>query len=325
MSKTLPRTLLLALAVALLAGCSRHKAEVAPGGASPQAAIADDYRLLRDNDLDGLYRHALPPADYAAMRARWGQGRNLDAYTPAQRAQFDKMMAVLSAPGAQQLLWIEMKPKLAAARQQYRQQLPAMVGMLRTMADTGVTRSARLSPDEKVQALKAIAVLSAWAQKTDWLDPDKVYQVLGVVTATAQKMSFRTLDQALSMPYGESMRNIGQAWAGLKQALTVYGFSVDAVLDSARIQVLSDDGSVAVVRTTFDVLGTPVTRDNTLIKQDGRWYDRTTLLHWQQVLAAAPARAGSAHGAAPAASTRGAAGTMAAPARAATATTARAR
>ena len=324
MSKTLPRTLLLALAVALLASCSRHKAEVAPGGASPQAAVADGYRLLRDNDLDGLYRHALPPADYAAMRARWGQGRNLDAYTPAQRAQFDKMMTVLSAPGAQQLLWIEMKPKLAAARQQYRQQLPAMVGMLRTMADTGVTRSARLSPDEKVQALKAIAVLSAWAQKTDWLDPDKVYRVLGVVTATAQKMSFRTLDQALSMPYGESMRNIGQAWAGLKQALTVYGFSVDAVLDSARIRVLSDDGSVAVVRTTFDVLGTPVTRDNTLIKQDGRWYDRATLLHWQQVLAP-PARAGSAHGAAPAASTRGAAGTMAAPARAATATTARTR
>ena len=150
MSKTLPRTLLLALAVALLASCSRHKAEVAPGGASPQAAVADGYRLLRDNDLDGLYRHALPPADYAAMRARWGQGRNLDAYTPAQRAQFDKMMAVLSAPGAQQLLWMEMKPKLAAARKQYRQQLPAMVGMLRTMADTGVERSARLSPDEKV-------------------------------------------------------------------------------------------------------------------------------------------------------------------------------
>jgi len=132
---------------------------------------------------------------------------------------------------------------------------------------------------------------------------------VGVLTATAQKMSFRTLNEALSMPYPEAMKDVGHLWSGVKQALDVYGLSIDTILDTAQIKVLSDDGNVAVVRTTFDVLGTPVTRDSTLIRQDGRWYDRDTLLHWRAVLAepavaasvakpastAAPASAASVH------------------------------
>ncbi|MHB1589680.1 MAG: hypothetical protein ACYCUL_08705 [Metallibacterium scheffleri] len=286
------RALLLILVLLALAACSRHAEETRPGGSSPQAAVADGYKLLRDNDIDGLYRHALPPADYAAMRARWGQGRDLSQFSPADRAQFAKMMTLLSAPGAQQLLWVEIKPKLLQARQHYQARLPAMLGMLRTMADTGVQRSTQMTAAEKVQALTALGVLSNWAEKTDWLNPDKVYQVLGVLTSTAQKMSFHTLNEALSMPYPEAMRDVGHLWSGVKQALDVYGLSVDTILDTAQIKVLSDDGNVAVVRTTFDVLGTPVTRDNTLIKQDGRWYDRDTLLHWRAVLAK-PAAAAS--------------------------------
>ena len=309
MSKYPSRVLLLLLALLTLAACSRHAEETQPGGSTPQAAVADGYKLLRDNDIDGLYRHALPPADYAAMRARWGQGRNLSQFSPADRAQFAKMMTLLSAPGAQQLLWVEIKPKLLQARKNYQARLPAMLGMLRTMADTGVQRSTVLTGAEKVQALTALGVLSNWAGKTDWLNPDKVYQVLGVLTSTAQKMSFHTLNEALSMPYPEAMRDVGHLWSGVKQALDVYGLSVDTILDTAQIKVLSDDGNVAVVRTTFDVLGTPVTRDNTLIKQDGRWYDRDTLLHWRAVLAkpaasASVARPASAVAPASAASTR---------------------
>jgi hypothetical protein len=309
MSKYPSRVLLLLLALLALAACSRHAEETQPGGSTPQAAVADGYKLLRDNDIDGLYRHALPPADYAAMRARWGQGRDLSQFSPSDRAQFAKMMTLLSAPGAQQLLWVEIKPKLLQARKNYQARLPAMLGMLRTMADTGVQRSTTLTGAEKVQALTALGVLSAWAEKTDWLNPDKVYQVLGVLTSTAQKMSFHTLNEALSMPYPEAMRDVGHLWSGVKQALDVYGLSVDTILDTAQIKVLSDDGNVAVVRTTFDVLGTPVTRDNTLIKQDGRWYDRDTLLHWRAVLAkpaasASVARPASAVAPASAASTR---------------------
>ncbi|MHB1617531.1 MAG: hypothetical protein ACYC97_11570 [Metallibacterium sp.] len=309
MFKTPLRALLLTLALLALAACSRHAEEVTPGGGTPQAAVADGYKLLRDNDIDGLYRHALPPADYAAMRARWSRDRNLSQFSPADRAQFARMMTLLSAPGAQQLLWVEMKPRLLRARQRYQARLPAMLGMLRTMADTGVQRSTQLTAAEKAQALTALGVLSAWAEKTDWLSPDKVYQALGVLTATAQKMSFRTLNEALSMPYPEAMKDVGHLWSGVKQVLDVYGLSIDTILDTAQIKVLSDDGNVAVVRTTFDVLGTPVTRDSTLIRQDGRWYDRDTLLHWRAVLAepaaaasvakpastAAPASAASVH------------------------------
>ncbi len=291
-----PGLLLLAALALLSAACSRHREQAQPGGATPQAAVADGYALLRRNDIDGLYRHALPPADYAAMRARWGLRTNASEFTPAERAQFARVMAMLTAPGAQQLLWLQLKPRLQRVRARERAQIPIMVGMLRTMAETGVRQSTRLAPDEKVQALKALAALGGWAARTDWLDPARVEKVLGVLVGTAQAMPFRTLDQALALPYVPAMQALGRLWSGFKQALAVYGLSIDVILDTARIEVLSDDGNVAVVRTTFDVLGTPIVRENTLIRQDGRWYDRATLLHWRQVLArpAAPATAGSA-------------------------------
>lgn len=298
------------LVLLALPGCSRRAPTEASGSTTPQQAVAEGYRLLRRNDIDALYRHALTPGLYARMRAQWQPPATAASFSPAEHAQFDKLMAVLAAPGADVLLWAEIKPRLPALQARYQPQLPAMIGMLRTMADTAIRRSPTLTPLEQVQAIAALGAVADWAQRAPWFDADHVKRVLGILTATAQKMPFRTLDEALSLPYGESMQVTGALWSAFKQILAVYGLSVDTILDSAQIKLLSDDGNVAVVQSRFDVLGQTIGRDTTLIKQDGRWYDRSTLLHWRQVLTPppAPAPAASVHGTrAPAVSTSSAA------------------
>lgn len=290
MPKALLRLLALALLPALLLACSHGSGPVESGGASPGAAVLESVRLLRDGDFDGLWRHALPPADYAAYRASWGADRDRSRITPESRRQFAATMATLTAPDARQQLWRKLQPQLALYERKYKSQMPTLIGMLETIGGTAIERSTTLSDAERQQARSALLAVGSWAQGVDWGDPAKAKTALGILTDTARQLDLHTLDQVDALDYAQANADYGLLWSGLKRLLAVYGLSLDDALDSARVKVLSNDGHVAVVRLSFDLLGKPISSDSTLILQDGRWYDRDTLLDWRQRAAALAAR-----------------------------------
>ena len=296
MPKALPRLLALALLPALLLACSHGSGPVESGGASPGAAVLESVRLLRDGNFDGLWRHALPPADYAAYRASWGANRDRSPITPENRQQFAATMTMLTAPDAQQQLWRRLQPQLALYERKYKSQMPTLIGMLETIVGTAIDRSTTLSDAERQQAHGALLAVGSWAQGVDWGDPTKAKTALGILSDTARRLNLHTLDQVDALDYAQANADYGLLWGGLKRLLAVYGLSLNDVLDSAEVKVLSNDGHVAVVRLSFDLLGKPISSNSTLILQDGRWYDRDTLLDWRQraaALAARPAAAGA--------------------------------
>ena len=297
MPKALLRLIALALLPVLLLACSHGSGPVEPGGASPGAAVLESVRLLRDGNFDGLWRHALPPADYAAYRASWGKSRDRSRITAENRQQFAATMANLAAPDAQEQLWEKLQPQLAVFEHKYKSQMPTLVGMLETMAGSVIDRSTTLSSAERQQAHSALLAVGSWAQVVDWGNPAKARAALGILTDTARRLNLHTLDQVDALDYVQANADYGLLWDGFKRMLAVYGLSLDDVLDSAQAQVLSNDGHVAVVRLSFDLLGKPISSESTLIRQDGRWYDRDTLLDWRKraaALAAKPAVAASA-------------------------------
>lgn len=298
MPKALLRLLALALLPVLLLACSPHgSGPVESGGASPDAAVLESVRLLRDGNFDGLWQHALPPADYAAYRASWSTNRDRPRITPENRQQFAATMATLTAPDAQEQLWKKLQPQLALYERKYKNQMPTLIGMLETMAGTAIDRSTTLSDAERQQARSALPAIGSWAQGVDWGDPAKARAALGILTDTARRLNLHTLDQVDALDYAQANADYGLLWSALKRLLAVYGLSLDDVLNSAQTKVLSDDGHVAVVRLSFDLLGKPISSESTMIRQDGRWYDRDTLLAWRKraaALATQPAAAASA-------------------------------
>ena len=294
MPKALLRLLALALLPALLLACSRGSGPVESGGASPGAAVLESVRLLRDGNFDGLWRHALPTADYAAYRASWGAARDRSRITPENRQQFAATMAALTAPDAQQQLWQRLRPQLALYEHKYKSQMPTLIGMLETIGGSAIERSTTLSDAERQQARSALLAVGSWAQSVNWGDPAKAKTALGILTDTARQLNLHTLDQVEALDYAQANADYTLLWGGLKRLLAVYGLSLDDVLDSAQVKVLSNDGHVAVVRLRFDLLGKPISSDSTLILQDGRWYDRDTLLDWRKRAAALAARPAAA-------------------------------
>ena len=293
--------LVLATAAALFM-TSHHKAvgpvPVVVGGDTPEASVQQSIALIKTGDFAGFWKHALPPADYDTLRSDWTRPRpDEHPLTPEDRADFIKTMQQLTAPDAETKLYAVAKPKLAQLQAQYQDQVPVMIGIFQAIAATGVSQSKDLTNPQKQQATEVINVLAPWAQTVPWFDQARAKQVVGIAVDTARKLDLKTPEQLKAMDFDTAMQKYSVGFLGIKQALAVYGLSVDDTLDSAKVSTVENRNGHAHVRIDYTLLGKPLTTESDLVEQDGRWYSEDVLQNVREAherLLAPPAPAGSA-------------------------------
>jgi len=294
---------LLALATAAaLFMTSRHPPAgpiaVVAGGDTPEQSVQQSLALIKLGDFAGFWKHALPPADYATLRADWTRPRPDDhPLTPEDRAEFVKTMQQLTAPDAENKLYAVARPKLAQLQAQYQDQVPVMIGIFQAIAATGVSQSKELTNPQKQQATEVINVLAPWAQNVPWFDQARAKQIVGIAVDTARKLDLKTPEQLKAMDFDTAMQKYSIGFLGIKQALTVYGLSLDEAFDSAKVTVEENRNGHAHVKIDYTLLGKPLSSQSDLVQQDGRWYSEDVLQNVREAherLLAPPAPAGSA-------------------------------
>jgi hypothetical protein len=279
MSTRLVRAALLALLATVAAGCNnpQSSAPVAVNAATPDATIRKSADLLKQNDLAGVMQNALPPADFEKLKADWGKASNDRPVTDEDRQKFQDAMARLTAPDADKTIYAEIEPQLKQFDAQYQQQIPMYVAMGTGWLTGMVQQNKDLSEADKQQATAAINALGAWVQKTRFTEPEAVKKVLAIATRTAREINLKTLDEARALSFDQSMQKARVALAGFKDALLVYGFSVDKTLDSIKPEVVSNDGKAAAVKVSYTLLDTPLTATTQMVNVDGRWFGKDTI------------------------------------------------
>jgi hypothetical protein len=259
---------------------------------TPEATIRKSADLLKHGDLAALMQNALPPADFAELKADWTRHANEKPVTDDDRRKFQETMAKLTAPDADKKLYAEIEHDLKQFDAQYQQQMPMYVAMGSGWLQGMVQQNKELSDADKQQALAAINALAAWVQKTRFTEAESVRKVLAIATTTARELNLKTLDEARALGFEQSMQKASTALKGFKEALAVYGFSVDAILDSIKPEVVSNDGKTAKVKVAYELLGTPLTTTVDMVNVDGRWYGKETIErmneHREEAAAAAP-------------------------------------
>lgn len=272
---------LLVLATVVAVVMTTHKPGPLPvvaGSDTPEASVQQSVALLKAGDFAGFWKHGLPPADYETLRKDWTHPRP-DAHpvTPEERADFIKNMQQLTEPDAETKLYALARPKLALLQQQYSDQLPVMIGIMQAIAATGVAQSKELTNAQKQQATEVINVLAPWAQQAPWFDQARAKQAIVIAVATARQLDIKTPEQLREMDFDTAMQKYSAGFLGIKQALAVYGLSVDDVLDSVKVTTLEDRNGHARVRVDYQLLGKPLSTESELIQQDGRWYSADML------------------------------------------------
>jgi hypothetical protein len=312
--QTLGRGLLL-LAMLALVACHKKEDQTAsstPGGDTPAAAVEQSVALIKNGDFDGFWKHGLPPADYAQLRADWTLARPGEgSITDDDRAQFNLAVEHLTEPGAETKLYEELKPKLDQMDEKYHDQLPVLISIGQAVLSTGIAQNKTMTQTQKQQARDVLNAMLPWAQQTPWFDQDKAKQAVGVVVATSRQLNLKSADQVQNMDFDTAMKEYSVAYGGIKQLLTIYGLSVDDTLNSVKVSTVSQDNNQAHVKIDYTLLGKPISTDSQLVQIDGRWYSQDLIdseharheriLHPAPAASSAPAPAGTIP--APAAST----------------------
>lgn len=273
------RHVALPLFAALLLGACHGKDDASqPGGSSPVAAVQTSIDLVKAGDFNGLWKHALPPADYANLRTDWSRReQDKQRVTAEDRAKFNETMQRLTGPDAENKLYAELQPKLAAMEQQYKDQLPVLISVGAALAKNTVAQSKDLTPTQKTQASDALDVIGPWAQQTPWFDQAKAKAAIGVAVATARKLDLKSPEQLRAMDFDAVMGKYSIGYGGLKQLLAIYGLSVDDTLNSIKLTPVSNSDGHAVVKVDYTLLGKPLSTESKLVQQDGRWYSEDML------------------------------------------------
>lgn len=268
------RYALLPLCAALLLSACHDKDDASqPGGSTPQSALQGSVDLLKAGDFKALWKHALPPAEYATLRADWAsKQQNPKPISAEDRAKFDQTMKQLTEPDAENTLYAELQPKLAEMQQKYKDQLPVLISVGDAVVKNGIAQSKDLTATQKTQANAVMNVLTPWAQKTPWFDQGKAKQAVGVAVTTARKLDLKKPEQLRSMDFDTAMDKYSIGYGGIKQFLAIYGLSIDETLNSVKLNTVSSDKGHAVVKVDYTVLGKPLTTESKMIEQDGRWY-----------------------------------------------------
>ena len=292
MSTRLARVALAALLVAFVSGCGNQQNASSPlavSASTPDATIKKSVDLMKQGDVAGLLQNALPPADFAKLKADWGKDANEKPITDEDRQKFQETMAKLTAPDAEKTIYAEIEPQLKQFDAQYQQQLPMYVAMGSGWLQGMVQQNKDMSDAEKQQAVAAINAIAAWVQKTHFTDAESIKKVLAIATKAARDLNLKTLDEARALTFDQSMQKAHIAFDAFKQALAVYGFSIDQTLDSVKPEVAANDGKTATVKVNYMLLGTPLTANAEMVNVDGHWYGKHTIekLQEQQQEAAA--------------------------------------
>lgn len=272
--------LFIALAALALAAChDKDKQEAATsGGDTPEAAVQQSITLIKSGDFAGFWKHALPPADYATFRQDWVHADpDRPPLTDEQRAEFTKNYTAWTEPDAENKRYVELKPKLVQLSQQYRDQLPVMIGIVQQIAKTGVEQDKSMTTTQKAQANAVVDTLGPWVQQAPWFDQDKAKQAVTIVVATARKLDLKSADQLRTMDFDTAMQKYALGYDGLKQALNLYGLSLDQTWDSVKLSTIENANGHARVKIDYVLLGKPLSTESVLVQQDGRWYSEDLL------------------------------------------------
>lgn len=267
-----------ALAFVLLTGCGQKEDAAAPAEQAAQATtsaastMAAQVSAFRANDLKSLLEAALPPAQLDKLRADWDAERQ-EPLSEEERLEFAENWGKLTAPDGIDRIMAEIEPQLA----ELKPQMAGLIAMGQGVATMTIAQSTELTEEQKAQATQFMNGLSAWASKTDFTDPALLRQSLTALAEGLRATGIQTLEEARALSFDELLNRVGQALGGFKQALAVYGFSLDEMADSVRTELVSEDGNNARVKVSYALFGTPLSFESDMERVDGRWYGKDML------------------------------------------------
>lgn len=284
------RKLVLPAALTLvLAACGKEEAPPAAGTAattastaaaapaaapatSPAASVNATSAALKAGDLNAMAKAVLPPSYYEKAKAKFEEEMASKEIGDAERQQFAQTIAQISGPGAVDTLMAQIEPQLAAMTPQIKAGLTMGLGAVQMQLSSA--ENTELTDTQKQQAQAVLSAVQGWAMQTDFADAGKLRAALTHVSEAVTATGITTLDQVHALKFEEALAKGSIVFVGVKKALNEYGFNLDDIANTMKVEVLSETGDVAKVKSSFSLFGAPISSESEMVKVEGGWYGK---------------------------------------------------
>ncbi len=250
----------------------------AVAAADPSVQLQDLVRQFRSNDLAAIVRGSLPPSHYQTLLDKYEEARR-KPISDKDRADFAEGLQKLIAADAVDQLMAEIEPKM-------RERAVQSEGMI--LMGLGAMNMAVTSPDsdlteeQRAMLKRALPGIEAWVIETDFFSVDTLRQALTLVADAARRTGISDLDQIRMLSFEQLLTHGGRLLGAGKQAVKLYGIDLDAIVSTARMEVLEVEGDEARVRTTVTVFDAPLHFEQSLVLVEGRWYTKEAARDWNR-------------------------------------------
>lgn len=258
-------------------------ATLAVSASTPAAAMQSINKAFQANDVAALLQASVPKSAYNEMKSKFEAKMAENTISDSDRKEFADGLAKITGPTAVDDLMAQIEPQLAAMKPQ----MAGMVAMGVAGAQMALSNpeNSTLTDSQKATASAVLNGLQGWAMKTDFTDAGKVRAALTDISNAVKATGVTSLDQIKAMKFEELLGKASVVLAGLKKALGHYDLNLDAIVASQKVEVLSESGDTAKVKTTMTVFDVPVESEAEMIKVDGNWYAKDSVEGIKKMLA----------------------------------------
>ncbi|MDH5822042.1 hypothetical protein QFW77_03410 [Luteimonas sp. RD2P54] len=280
------RLLLLTAALAACATACRREAPAvapAPAGASrPVDAVLLPARHLRDGDLAGFARDAVPPGLYQRLQDAWARGSRWPLEELPLHGQLPALLQTLAAEDSETRLRRQFREQFGGAEAELRQAVEALglFGVHYVQGDAALDEHAR---ERDVQLITALV---RWGLEAPLADPARADAAIARLAAAARATGLRDDDAFAAAGMEGTLRRLSPFLAEVKQVVADYGLDIDAALSGIDATLERQTGDRAVVRLRYELAGQPIDGRVAVERRGGRWY-RSDYLRRAEASAAA--------------------------------------
>ena len=232
---------------------------------APDVTMALALDAIRDDKLSTFLQTVVPPSGMDEMRKSWSEAQK-EEINPEEDAQFQAFMSMATAEGAEDMLFMMVKPYLADVQEQVEgmaQMLPFMLGG--ALSEAGVPQETQAMIGDFTKAITDI----------DFASEDKARRAVGIFVATARALKIKSGMQMQALSFDEVMGRADLAYGGVMDILGVYGLSPESMMKSMSVKTVSTEGDLAQMELTFSLFGMdPETVPFEMERIDGRWFPK---------------------------------------------------
>lgn len=247
-------------------------AVAATSAATPAASVASMSSAMKAGDLNAMAKAVLPPSYLAKAKAKFEENMAKEEITDEKRKEFADGLAKIAGPGAVDNLMKEIEPQLEAMKPQMSAMITMGLGAAQMQLNNPDNKD--LTETQKAQALAVINGMQGWAMQTDFADAGKLRSALTHISEAVTATGITTLDQVHALKFEEALAKGSIVFVGLKKALGEYGLNLDEMADTMKVEVVSETGDVAKVKSSFKLFGQEISSESEMVKKEGGWYGK---------------------------------------------------